>query len=417
MTEQSKGLRFDIYERIHLADDAIGVSELHEAELIPHIQVIAQDEQALLRGNLLLTGQYVSEGTNDKRTLEHLIPVEITLPMSRINSLSDILVEIENFDVELLSTRNLNVTGVLSLHGVEVPSDLTLHAAHETPYEQNADGSDLSFHDPWSAEEEMTFSHQASEAHPFADVPQPVEIRPEAEIRAADLPQPLQANHLWQQQIHEVIEPEVAYPKAYMEQKNAYTTSYVAPNYVYEEVRHHEVNDEHDEFDEVNELDEVNEPNEPNEPNEVNEVEQQDEFNQLSPQFAAPVIPVQEEVKEMKIALGSRSKEEPFVDEQTVGIKSLLRPSNYSDQDANSGSQSGAGQETLRTDSVEWRKLFLREDADNQQFRRVKMCIIQKEETLEGIARKYGVNERELQQFNKLPAVDVQTGQIIYIPR
>src|SRR5262249_33818217 len=40
--------------------------------------------------------------------------------MNRIHRLDDISVEIDNFDVDLLSTRTLNITGVLSLKGIEL---------------------------------------------------------------------------------------------------------------------------------------------------------------------------------------------------------------------------------------------------------------------------------------------------------
>ena len=40
-----------------------------------------------------------------------MIPVEITVPLNRVSSLDDIAVEIENFDVDLLSKRSLNITG------------------------------------------------------------------------------------------------------------------------------------------------------------------------------------------------------------------------------------------------------------------------------------------------------------------
>lgn len=122
MTEQRSGLRFDIYERVHLAEGAASIQELDEMELIPHIQVASFDEQAVLKGNLWLGGRYVGEGNESGRTLEHFIPVEITLPLSRVHRLDEVTVEIENFDVELLSARTLNVTGVLTLHGVDMLS-------------------------------------------------------------------------------------------------------------------------------------------------------------------------------------------------------------------------------------------------------------------------------------------------------
>ncbi|MED4604251.1 hypothetical protein P9314_26850, partial [Paenibacillus validus] len=120
MATDQNGLRFDIYERVHLSEGVLGIKELESVELVPHIQVLSQGEQAVLRGNLLLTGAYVDEQGREAQTLEHLIPVEITLPMNRVQRVEDIAVEIENFDVDLLSERSLNITGVLSLNGLEV---------------------------------------------------------------------------------------------------------------------------------------------------------------------------------------------------------------------------------------------------------------------------------------------------------
>ncbi|CAH8708266.1 LysM peptidoglycan-binding domain-containing protein [Paenibacillus thiaminolyticus] len=119
MYEEAYGLRFDIYERVHLSDECVGIDQLEEVELTPHIQVIPAGDQVTVRGSLLLAGVY--QGDDEGRgsqTLEHWIPVEITLPLNRIRSLEDISVDIEHFDVDLLSARSLNITGILSLKGI-----------------------------------------------------------------------------------------------------------------------------------------------------------------------------------------------------------------------------------------------------------------------------------------------------------
>lgn len=116
MFDQSHGLRFDIYERIHLSEELPGIAELEEVELLPEIQVIQREDRAELYGQLLLTGLYRSEDDRTQR-LEHAIPVEITVPLTRVSSIEDIGVEIENFDIDLLTMRTVNITGVLSLRG------------------------------------------------------------------------------------------------------------------------------------------------------------------------------------------------------------------------------------------------------------------------------------------------------------
>ena len=52
MTEQQSGLRFDIYERVHLSEDTAAVKELDEVELVPHIQDYTEQEQAHLKGHM-----------------------------------------------------------------------------------------------------------------------------------------------------------------------------------------------------------------------------------------------------------------------------------------------------------------------------------------------------------------------------
>ncbi len=144
MPNESKGLRFDVYERVHLPDDVAAIDELEEIELVPRIQIVQQGEQVLLKGHLLLTGVYRAENELDAdQALEHWIPVEITLPMNRIHRLDDISVEIDNFDVDLLSARTINITGVLSLLGIEL----------DQPRDQ----------DQWPREEPFTVVHKREE--------------------------------------------------------------------------------------------------------------------------------------------------------------------------------------------------------------------------------------------------------------
>ena len=45
------------------------------------------------------------------------------------------------------------------------------------------------------------------------------------------------------------------------------------------------------------------------------------------------------------------------------------------------------------------------------------MCIVQKEDTLESIAKRYQITTREIQLMNRLSDQDVTVGQVIYLPR
>jgi stage VI sporulation protein D len=65
-------------------------------------------------------------------------------------------------------------------------------------------------------------------------------------------------------------------------------------------------------------------------------------------------------------------------------------------------------------DELEWTKLFLSTEAHS--FRKVKMCIVQREETLDVIASRYNVKSRELQLYNRLHDPYLSEGQVLYIP-
>jgi len=116
---ESSGLRFDIYERVRLPEEAAEIREIEEIELTPCVQAETRGEQVVLRGSLLLSGVYQSDDeSRASRQLEHWIPVEITLPRERVIRPEDLAVEVDNFDVDLLDGRTLNITGVLTLQGV-----------------------------------------------------------------------------------------------------------------------------------------------------------------------------------------------------------------------------------------------------------------------------------------------------------
>lgn len=152
VVEQNIGFRFDIYERIHLPEGILAIRDLEEIELTPYFQGIPGDEQTQLRGNLELTAVYESilEGAG-KQTFIHRIPVEISLPV-RTNDVSsqEIQVKIDQFDVELLSDRSLNVTGILSLAGWE--------QSRSEGLEYNSD----EFYAEYQADEERASEHQAA---------------------------------------------------------------------------------------------------------------------------------------------------------------------------------------------------------------------------------------------------------------
>ncbi|WP_325176722.1 LysM peptidoglycan-binding domain-containing protein [Paenibacillus alkalitolerans] len=357
MSQQSSGLRFDIYERVHLPDDGAGIKELTSIELSPEITVDRQGEQAVLKGNLLLSGSYTSvDESRREEHLTHSIPVEITLPMNRIHNVNDISVEIENFDVDLLSTRSLNVTGVLSLNGIEMVNSAT------------AD---------WR-EEEVVFTHRADDAATsvqsdwtgaYAAAAQP-QSTPEYEAAPA-APETVERDSVPGETVTQAVNETVYEP-----------------------------------------VDETVET--------------------AGTEATATEVP--EEKKEIKIAFSGKPAEEEIQQSQFSGVNTLLSASpegaareEGAQTDATGADDSNAqpvaaaagvkgSADSEGRERVEWKKLFLSASEDEPRFRKVRMCIAQKEDTIETIAERYKKNPRELMLYNRLNEQYLQEGQVVYIP-
>ncbi|WP_240414386.1 LysM peptidoglycan-binding domain-containing protein [Paenibacillus periandrae] len=345
MAEQQNGLRFDIYERVHLSEGVAGIKQLEDVELVPHIQVVPQGDQALLRGNLLLSGTYVDEQDAVNRTLEHLIPVEITLPLNRVHRVEDIAVEIENFDVDILSARSLNITGVLSLNGLE-----------EVIVAPSAD-------EIWNhSSEEVLFVHEA-----------PTPARSETSIpitTEADYTQPAQERS-----------PSSAY------------------------------NDPPDDLSGLTDGgDEEEEVWLEDESDEALDVFQ----NQQADSYASNAA---EEKIEPRVAFNGKTSDSPSQPVKPIGLTSLLQSSSSVKAEQRLAESEAAQSAPPPSDRLEWKKLLLSSTSEKQEFRRVRLCIVQKEETLEIIAKRYELNPREIALFNRLAEHEVSVGQIVYIPK
>ncbi|NTZ17161.1 LysM peptidoglycan-binding domain-containing protein [Paenibacillus sp. JMULE4] len=369
MTNQHNGIRFDIYERVHLSEGVLGIKELEGVELTPHIQVLPQGEQAVLRGNLLLTGTYVDEHDRPEQTLQHLIPVEITLPLNRVQHVEDIAVEIENFDVDLLSERSLNVTGVLSLGGIEIVSRSESELWRE-------------------AEEEVVFIHEVSEHRSGVQDEWPSAINSAAEA----IPQREQA------------------PASEVRQEAD------------EPINRHEPVAKTSEP--VKEEKPVQEPKaaETAKPEEKPVQDLKAAEAAKTEDFAAEAETDTDEKKELKVAVGSKktseapeSSTEPVY--KSFGLASLLNFASKKSDSRPPEDGQPTQQELSPSEKAEWKNLLLHSDREQQQFKKLRMCIVQKEETLETIAKRYDLNPREIALYNRLGEGELTEGQIVYIPK
>lgn len=450
MADQSYGLRFDIYERVHLSENVVGIDELEEIELYPKIQVIPGEEYASLRGHLLLSGLYRGEGNTQE--LEHWIPVEITIPLSRVGKLEEIAVEIENFDVDLLSARSLNITGVLSLQGIETSSlavepeewkDRELVVAHEPASDLRGDVQRDPDH--LSGREAGLDSATRSYTENFRMWEQ--ESLPE--LNDTDEQQNIltwndHASPLYAQSVVEDKEAEAEAPEELTSRDPQLEEEYAAESP--DQERSFQSEQQQVWFKEaarpsvtVTEID-LDEP-----PGEYASAEREEgalpvsQEEELSFEEAVPVTadfeteddafsaesaqdaeirPEPEEKKELKIALGSK-KNGDAAQESSYGISKLLssyRPDSESGQSLQETEEALPAVEQNDAEEVRWKSLFIRNAEEQTPFRKVRLVIVQREETLDAIAERYQLSSRELQLYNRLSEQHLSEGQVLYIP-
>lgn len=429
MVDQSYGLRFDIYERIHLGDDVIGIDELEEIELYPKVQVIPGEEYASLRGHLLLTGVY--RGGGESQQLEHYIPVEITIPLSRVNDLEEIAVEIENFDVDLLNSRSLNVTGVLLLQGIETNvsstgeewRDQEFTAEHELPHSEEREqrepypGIEEANAIPYAADEQQeawvpeqlsTVSGQAFDVN--VEEIKPLESLeassfPVAEMAGEPIPTPVAESHISSFQPAEASE-QLTWDDALMSSSDkngdAQEVAVEAPVEAVSAWTEDSFSPPEEDLPVAQSLD-------------ASQLEEGQEVTLSSAEDQE-----HEDKPEMKIALGSKkSNDQDGL--SSFSISNLL-PKHRHIVENNEVEQEEVEVELIAEEEdignrPSWKNLFIRQEAEEQApFRKMKLVIVQREETLNEIAERYHLSSRELQLYNRLEEQNLAEGQVLYIP-
>ncbi len=452
MSDQYNGLRFDVYERVHLPDDVAAIDELEEIELVPRIQVIDQGDQAVLKGQLLLSGVYRSQNAvAGPLTLEHWIPVEISLPMNRVSRLDDISIEIDNFDVDLISARTLNVTGVLSLRGIAVDpveeqsgqlwEEEPFTATHERdeelgqqadafaqnaqPYVTDAFGNIVQGGYAQPTFEQRDYAPPQLQAEQFqAEQDEQSYIAEASAIESAGTYDAREITISSQQtsgdswlQWSALAESGQKQPYAQHAQPNQEEQPVLAQPWIAEPQysASGEQAVDRPEDAEVQIAEEAFFASEA----EASRTEQQLEASIA--EEAAEQEQEQEARKQQEVQIAfSAGGEEAQSD---VGFRALLQSSrreqalreaaeqvSQEEQQALNNSRTTAIEE-----EIEWKKLFLSKAEDNE-FRKIRMCIVQKEETLEQIAVRYSLNPRDILNHNRLHESAVEEGQLLYIP-
>ena len=133
-----RGISFDVNETFYF-NSGHGISEMLSISLDPDILVQSHSDYAQVRGLLILNGEF-KKSPNRQRNLElhqqtnqiekvddvdellakfyHRIPVEVAIPLYRINDINDIKAVVESFDYEMPNEYSLRINASLHVLGL-----------------------------------------------------------------------------------------------------------------------------------------------------------------------------------------------------------------------------------------------------------------------------------------------------------
>lgn len=407
---QSMSLSFPIKDTFFISQNDSEIQEIDEIELTPQIQIREGDEEISLSGYLLLKGKYAAkpesnfppfleEDQTDKNsfsdavrfspfqiqqsdflkepplvTFEHKIPIHVQISRSRIENLKHLFASIDSFDYEIESSRKLSITADLILNGMKPETenrDESSGIPHAYQYISSQNIEDFSSNDeqPPQAAKQEEENNTPLTSNPFEryssfrdyesqNYTDPIRLE-DSEPQEEDV----QAEYRADKDDNEPQDPSESQP---------YATRIDYRDY--------------------NEVQESAEPREPDEPEEKMEESIMDQRARVS-------------------ITGKGTKLEPVTINEQQGTRNNfneieIEPERIDSPPETSGTEK---QGALYLTS------FLRSSEEN--FTRLKICILQKDETLDTIAERYELSPDELVRANAdISGTSFNAGQVIYIP-
>jgi len=170
---------FDLKESLFM-EDSLGISEIRHISLEPDISIQAFNDYYSIRGVIILSGEYIQEPLNQltdslsavndfdfKRYIEntidlgegiaeftHRFPVEISVPSYRVKDMNEVAVHIASFDYELPSADKLIIDATVQIQGIQ--GEATISEA-TTSERINGDNNEVDGFNEMNAEDVFSF--------------------------------------------------------------------------------------------------------------------------------------------------------------------------------------------------------------------------------------------------------------------
>ncbi|MEW4193169.1 LysM peptidoglycan-binding domain-containing protein [Bacillus altitudinis] len=408
---QNNRLQFSVEESIYFKNGQ-EVSELLSISLDPDILVQEVNDYVSIRGSLELTGEYninqeelmgesssyasyrqadeVKVREDGTAELLHQFPVDITIPKNKISHLNDVFVFIDAFDYQLTESRLLTIQADLAIEGlldegtpeplVEEPYGFVHRAEEEygdVTYEYQAQSE---------YEEQEMLPREEHEENAEQHAALQHEARTEQEEDEIDIETVMVEEAEAEEEEEEEYEEEEAMALGYRSFPEAQVQEppfFDPPKLLEEEERD-------DTFFEV-------------EVRKDPEAESNEEEPPAYPAFESPTYQMEQTQEERDDSYQFErlyEREAPKVYESAQEAEEFEH-----DQREASGSEN----------SLYLTKLFAKQEEED--FSRMKICIVQQEDTVDRICERYQLNVQQLLRTNSLSVdAELEEGQILYIP-
>jgi stage VI sporulation protein D len=401
--ENQSCLRFSLEESLWFRKGQ-EVEELVSISLDPDITIQENDQYVTIRGSLELTGEYKSyepnnenenEGVTSQKFVErvdareegtcefsHRFPVDITIPNNRIQSIYDIDVLVESFDYSIPERSCLKLA-----------AELTISGLYGTEQQQK------------QAQEEVVELEVSPRFETENIVEEAEEV--EVEVELEFVPSSNQDNFLFEAEARKPQEDESVeiLPK------------FPTFNYQPQEEVEEEVNQPLWDFQEAR-----NEASQPS----WDLQETRSESNQPSWEYEETKSEDSQPSWNFQEARSEGSQPEETPQEEVHEVEPAPAPTIQFEEEVNTVEESSSSPEeppknmkkkkAPKKKSMTLTEFFARKDEGSAQAK-VKICIVQKGDTVNSVADRYDVSVQNLLRSNNLELTqDIFEGQVLYIP-
>ncbi|WP_330937879.1 LysM peptidoglycan-binding domain-containing protein [Bacillus licheniformis] len=448
---QNNRLQFSVEESICFQKGQ-EVSELLLISLDPDITVQEVNDYVSIRGSLELTGEYNIDQTREyaelpatsrfvedvklkgdgSAELTHCFPVDITIPKDKVNHLNDVFVFIDAFDYQLTDARMLTIQADLAIEGLlnvsgeageEEPRTMPaavhpeeeLEPAYRSPSNDEDQGEEKEYliqldrpyeeQDEEQAEEHDTgeetvpiyqsfLGNDTEEAKPFFTASLSAAERTKREIenqKEASLEQPEEEYKLKREKVEEE-------PEEY-------------------ELKREKVEEEPEEY-ELKREEAEEEPELSHSSYQPHEELKENPFYSVPPLLKEDQNDREPEAFEVEVTQEAEAIDEEEEAGHTIEIPEYSFHEQTEPEEERDEMQAADEQEVSAKENdnaLYLTKLFTKQG--EEEFTRMRMCIVQQNDTIDLLCERYDINVQQLIRMNSLSLdEELKEGQILYIP-